>query len=356
MKAIGSSVDNFPLRQEPSTFKGINGPVGTQGVRRLEIGFELEGEHHDVAIGTLDSMELTGSDAPLLLSIQDQRRLQLSVDLSGDGPLKVHSKQLGGNLKVTEINGLLGIHLLPSHVALLGSMSGHDSESATEVPDPPIPEPSTSPSWTSLGSDSAERYVTLEDEPRKTLTKGEKKSLKDDVEEVHQADLSMWSRLRGRRDAICLPRGCKTILVEIFAGAAVLTSLAASLSLPVSAPIDIKLDGSDLLKQSVRASIEKEIEIQLTNPYIITFSPKCAPWGPWANLNMSKSYETQEKILHEREDWYPFLYPFLQWMRKIVKQRLKRGRKVLIENPLTYSHLGRVQYEALAVRRSLYSL
>ena len=72
-------------------------------------------------------------------------------------------------------------------------------------------------------------------------------------------------------------------------------------------------------------------------------------WGPWANLNMSKSYETQEKILHEREDWYPFL----QWMWKIVKQRLKRGRKVLIENPWTsaiwdtYSN-----YEALAVRRS----
>ena len=302
-----------------TTFKGINGPVGTQGVvRRLEIGFELEGEHHDVAIGTLDSMELTGSDAPLLLSIQDQRRLQLSVDLSGDGPVKVHSKQLGGNLKVTEINGLLGIHLLPSHVALLGSMSGHDdSESATEVPDHSTPESPTS------------RYVDLEDEPRKTLTKGQKKNLKDDVEEVHQADLSMWSRLRGRRNAICLPRGCKTFLMEIFAGAAVLTSLAASLSLPVSARIDIKLDGSDLLKQSVRASIEKEIE--LTDPYIITFSPKCAPWGPWANLNMSKSYETQEKNLHEREDWYPFF----QWMRKIVKQRLKRGRKVLIENPWT---------------------
>ena len=61
--------------------------------------------------------------------------------------------------------------------------------------------------------------------------------------------------------------------MEIFAGAAVLTSMAVSRSLPVSAPVDIKLDGSDLLKPSVRASIEKEIE--MNDPYILTFGPKC---------------------------------------------------------------------------------
>ena len=42
MQATGDDAESFPLRLEPSTFKGINGPVGTQGVRRLEIGLSSQ--------------------------------------------------------------------------------------------------------------------------------------------------------------------------------------------------------------------------------------------------------------------------------------------------------------------------
>lgn len=259
VKAIGSTVDEHPLRHEASSFKGINGQVTTQGVRRLEIGFELEGDQHDVAVGSIDSMELTNSDAPLLLSIQDQRRLQLQVDLSGDGPGKIYSQQLGGHLKVTEHNGLLGIHLLPSHVALLGLDGSNHEETLSDDAMESVPAEPTSPmSTTSTGC--SESYVPIEEEQSKTLTKGQKRKLKEEVDEVHQADFSMWSRLRGRRNAVCLPRGCGAFLMEVFAGAAVLTSMAASLNLPVSAPVDIQLDGSDLLKPSVRLAIEKEID------------------------------------------------------------------------------------------------
>ena len=118
-------------------------------------------------------------------------------------------------------------------------------------------------------------------------------------------------------------------LMEIFAGAALLTALAMDMGLAVATPVDLKLDGTDLLKPSVRAALEAEIIEK--DPFVMTFSPVCTSYGPWSNLNMSKSPELKEKIMTDREAWYPFL----QWLRKIVQHRLKRGRKVLIENPWT---------------------
>ena len=84
--------------------------MSTHGVRRLEVCFELENASGSFAVGTIDSTELVNSDAPLLLSIRDQRRLQLQMDLSDDHD-KVYSKLFGGYIKVTEFNGLLGLHL-----------------------------------------------------------------------------------------------------------------------------------------------------------------------------------------------------------------------------------------------------
>ena len=123
MKATNQNLTDSPIRQETCSIKGINGAVSTQGLRRLEVCFELEDATGAFAVGTLDSTELSNSDAPLLLSIRDQRRLQLQLDLTGDTST-VYSKLFGGNIKVTEVNGLLGLHLLPSHLALL---AGHEN-------------------------------------------------------------------------------------------------------------------------------------------------------------------------------------------------------------------------------------
>ena len=110
-QAIGPDVPPGELRQSSSSIKGINGQVSTSGTRRLEVCFQLESNEDSFAVGTLDSTELSNSDAPLLLSIKDQRRLQLQVNLSDDTSAdKVYSRLRGGYLKVTDINGFLGLH------------------------------------------------------------------------------------------------------------------------------------------------------------------------------------------------------------------------------------------------------
>ena len=126
MEATDMDSSRCPLRQEACSIKGINGNVSTHGVRRLEVCFELENASGSFAVGAIDSTELVNSDAPLLLSIRDQRRLQLQMDLSDEHD-KVYSKLFGGYIKVTEFNGLLGLHLLPSQAALLSSEKAFDT-------------------------------------------------------------------------------------------------------------------------------------------------------------------------------------------------------------------------------------
>ena len=56
----------------------------------MNVGFELcEG---GIAVGELNSTEIKGGKAPLLLSISDQRKLGLIVELCEDGD-KVFSKK-----------------------------------------------------------------------------------------------------------------------------------------------------------------------------------------------------------------------------------------------------------------------
>ena len=101
-QAIGPDAPLCELRQSTSSVKGINGQVNTSGTRRLEVCFQLESQEDSFAVGTIDSTELCNSDAPLLLSIKDQRRLQLQVNLGDENtPDRVYSRLLGGYLKVT---------------------------------------------------------------------------------------------------------------------------------------------------------------------------------------------------------------------------------------------------------------
>ena len=309
-QATSTSLDSYELRGDPSTFNGINGKINSHGIRCIRTGFELE--DNAIAVGTLDSVELQDSDAPLLLSMQDQRKLGLTVELSEGGD-KVFSKTLGGylDLKVEPFNGLLGLHLLPSHVAWLGC------DEQMEVSSDCSP---TSP------SSYSEAYLNLDEEVIKPLSRNQKRDLRDKLAEIQTGEQAMWSQLRHQRRPP-LPRGCKTFLMEVFAGAAVLSSLASTFGLPISTPVDIKLDGSDLLNPDIRRSIEHEIEKH--DPYVVTFAPVCSPWSSWSHVNMAKSEQTRVNILSQRDAWYPTLC----WMKRIVEQRLSRGRKVLIENP-----------------------
>ena len=95
----------------------------------------------------------------------------------------------------------------------------------------------------------------------------------------------------------------------------------------MAAPIDIKLDGTDLLDPKVRAEIESHID--LMDPYCVTFAPVCGPWGSWSRLNLQRGEETREAILQQRDAWYPCL----KWIERMVRKRMARGRKFLVENP-----------------------
>ena len=115
--------------------------------------------------------------------------------------------------------------------------------------------------------------------------------------------------------------------MEVFAGAAVLTSMALNMQLPVATPVDLNLDGTNLLDPKVRNQLDEEID--RLDPYLLTFAPVCSPWGSWSRLNMAKNEETAINIMAERDAWYPCLC----WIRRTIKRRLARGRKVLLENP-----------------------
>ena len=126
-----AGIDIIPMSADEGTgFRGIGGKINTTGTRHLHIGFELK--DGNMAVGDLHSVELQDSDAPLLLSINDQRKLGLQVHLTDDGD-EVYSTRLGANLCVADYNGLLGIRLLPSDLALLG-LGSVEPPSETEVP------------------------------------------------------------------------------------------------------------------------------------------------------------------------------------------------------------------------------
>ena len=123
-----------------------------------------------MAVGTIDSMELSNSEALLLLSIQDQRRLGLQLELHEDGPDRVFSRRLGGFLKMEHVNGLLCIHLLPSHIAMLShhddEACGITSEAETSEPVANVGLEQSESATTSALSDMSENYLKLDESPR----------------------------------------------------------------------------------------------------------------------------------------------------------------------------------------------
>ena len=77
--------------------------------------------------------------------------------------------------------------------------------------------------------------------------------------------------------------------MEIFAGAAMLTSMALNMGFEVAAPVDIKLDGSDLLKPSVRLEIEKEVE--RLDPYWCVICTSVRTMGPMESTEHGEERE-----------------------------------------------------------------
>jgi len=116
-----------------------------------------------------------------------------------------------------------------------------------------------------------------------------------------------------------LPRGCRTFLLEIFAGA--------EIGLSVSQPVDVTYNGINLKNKHHRDLIDQQIERD--DPYCISLSPTCGPWSPWQHINMAKDPDFEMKRHEARREWRPVV----QWMTQLIRKRLARGRQVIFEQP-----------------------
>ena len=175
-------------------------------------------------------------------------------------------------------------------------------------------------------------YLSLEECSIKAMTKGQKKRLQQSLETVEKEDAALWSTLRSEKpikpgaSRRLLSRGCGTFLMEIFAGAATLTWMAASWGLPVSEPIDC-LYNYALLKPAHRAEVERRIQVE--DPFLLSLAPICGPWSTMQRINLARGGETEAKILEDRKKWYPVI----QWIVNLIKDRLGKGREVILESP-----------------------
>ena len=312
--------DAPPLEEDQGGgFKGIGGGTKTAGARQLQLCLELASG--GLAHGDLRSVELVDSSAPLLLSLEAQRRLGLVLDLNRD---VAYSQTLDQELRLVHYNGIFGIRLLPGNFAGLAESPKKDDVKEYDI---------------ALSEDQGELsdevpaigYLSYDEMLPQVLSKGQTSTLRNHIDGISGRDKVLWNQLCKRKvhRRVCLPRGCKTFLLEIFAGCAMLTSLAHySYGLPVSQPIDLKYDNNlDLTTPAGRVLADQVIERD--DPYLITFAPKCAPWSAWQHVNMSKGGSIESGILQERKKWVPII----RWICGHVKDRLRRGRHALVENP-----------------------
>ena len=174
-------------------------------------------------------------------------------------------------------------------------------------------------------------FLAIDEMRSRSMTSKQGQTVKNGVDDLRKKDRLVWNRLcpgeARRRPA--LPRGCKTFLMEIFAGCAMLSTLAHYAGLPVSEPVDILYDPlHDLQTDAGRRHVEDRIAAD--DPYLVTFAPVCGPWSTtWQRVNMAKNPELMEQIESQRHAWKPVI----RWMAKVAADRLKKGRQVLIENP-----------------------
>ena len=259
--------------------------------------------------------------------------------------MTVYSQTLKNELEVLDRDGLPGIRLMPSDNSEEPAYVLHAHESPRESGvqdfslvmddeesvDPDVPEDGDKENKKIIVEEDCLGYVPLADSKIKVMSRGLKKQLQNAAEVVSREDYAMWATLRKERPSRrnrALPRGCKTFIMELFAGAATLSVILASWGLQVAEPIDYLYNKDyDLLKPSVRKEISKRIEDE--DPFLLSISPVCGPWSSFQNINLAKGGETEQKILDDRRKWYPVL----SWVADEIRKRLAKGREVQLEHP-----------------------
>eukprot|EP00438_Fugacium_kawagutii_P016051 Skav221531 [mRNA] locus=scaffold1813:43:5619:- [translate_table: standard] len=108
--------------------------------------------------------------------------------------------------------------------------------------------------------------------------------------------------------------------LELFAGSARLSQVAAMNGLKVGPPVDIRT-GYDILTVEGR---QKTMElIERLNPKVVFMAPVCGPWSQMQNIN------DQETVRAKREKYFPMV----EFCAKVALYQLQKGGYFLIENP-----------------------
>ena len=123
--------------------------------------------------------------------------------------------------------------------------------------------------------------------------------------------------------------GCGRLLMEIFAGAYILTALATSAGWPCCEPVDVIHDGLDLTLEADRRTVDARIAEQ--DPFCIIFPFPCGPWNSLTEFNAVRFPAVRERVDHMREEHLPML----RWVARRARDRVRLGRIALIENPAT---------------------
>ena len=134
------------------------------------------------------------------------------------------------------LNGLPALRLYPGDETLEGiAMMMSTEEPTTEMMEDEVATNETDSNETSAVEDHSnlteeesqgERgHLPLHELKKKTLTKNHKKMLNDSLGDMEKEDCAMWSVLQGdvKRPRRMLPKGCRSFVMEVFAGAATLS-------------------------------------------------------------------------------------------------------------------------------------
>ena len=250
----------------------------------------MDGEVYEA--GSITSVELANSSTPLLLSSQAQRSLGIMLNMAED---TVYSKTLDKELEMVTLNGLPALRLYPGDETLDGiAMMMSTEESTAEPMQEEVTTNETDSNETSAVDDDDSNLTEEESQgeqghlpfhelKKKILTKNQKKMLHESLGDMEKEDCAMWSVLQGdvKRPRRMLPKGCRSFVMEVFAGAATLSCIAASMGLAVAPPIDIEYDARyDLLQPKNRDMLWDTIEEE--DPFLLSLSPLCGPMVPVA--------------------------------------------------------------------------
>ncbi|CAE7947914.1 RE2, partial [Symbiodinium sp. KB8] len=333
-----------------TNIRGIGGRVETNGQRRLPLSLELLGG--GVAQGELTSTELKNSTAPLLLSLQAQKALGLVIDLTAE---VVHSQTLGKTLKLVIHNGLFGLRLLPPEVADdegRPHMEDYDypTDKGTKDRDPNhhqsevdkgeakqenhsnhqnhITNPDRHRGSPSSGLE-APVYLALDTLSGRTMNRSQHQKVENGIKEVTARDHHLWNQLatKGtrRHGQHLLPRGCRTFLMELVTGAALLTHMAAiDYELSVSEPVYLKHNHHDLTTEAGRAELERQIARD--DRYAISCTYHEPLWSIWGQVLQGAPWE---EVIRVRQKWTPVI----KWIFRVGRERIEKGRQFFFEHP-----------------------